>query len=218
MRLAALIFDLDGTLIDNEERDCEAFIRAFAEFGRPGLTPTDIKAMFGPSADGIIRLAIGDGWESCWDRYRHYYLEALTELDVFPGVLQLMGWAKDAEVRLGLVTGGGEGKARLTLGKLGIDCFGSFTRYGSPEGSVKRQSIEELVREWDLEPSTVGYVGDALGDMRIARDAGVVGLGAAWCSTADVGSLKEAGAAAVFTSPEDIRQWLLDGQGGVGHP
>ena len=37
--------------------------------------------------------------------------------------------------------------------------------YSKIEGPWKREAIEQVVREWDLQPAEVGYVGDIVYDM-----------------------------------------------------
>ena len=44
-------------------------------------------------------------------------------------------------------------------------------------------TLTELVSLWRLPGPAVAYLGDAPRDMEMARDAGVLPLGAAWCST-----------------------------------
>ena len=147
MRLDGLIFDLDGTLVDNLAGDCEAFIRAFAEHGHRGFTPADIVGMFGASSEGIIRGVVGDSWEGCWEAYCQYYESSLTELGPVPGVVELLDWARVAGLRTGLVTGGSERMARMTLRAVGLDRFGPSARFGSTGGSIKRQCIDEVLAE-----------------------------------------------------------------------
>lgn len=218
MRLDGLIFDLDGTLVDNLAGDCEAFIRAFAEFGHPGFTPADIVRMFGASSEGIIRSIAGSAWEGCWEAYRRYYQEELAKLGPAPGVIELMDWAREAGFRLGLVTGASESVAQMTLTALGIDRFGTSVRFGSVAGSIKRECIRDLLTVWEMEPHQPAYLGDGARDIEIAKDVGVIGVGAAWCSTTDPETLARAGAAAVFKKPDEVRAWLLDDEGRLGHP
>ncbi len=210
-RVDALIFDLDGTLTDNLEADCNAFIMAFADFGHPGLTQGHIVAMFGPSSEGIVQGVVGNDWQECWQAYQRHYTEELTWLKPAPGIIDLLDWAQSAGLRLGLVTGASKSLAIQTIQALDLTHFGSKAKYGSPDGSIKLQSIKEMVNEWGLQPARVAYVGDAPRDMQIAKDAGVTGLGAAWASTADPAALQAAGASAVFKAPDGLRAWVLPG-------
>ena len=63
MTLAAVLFDLDGTLVDTLPICYRAFRGALEGAGAPTMTDGDIHALFGPSEEGMLQRVLPNDWE-----------------------------------------------------------------------------------------------------------------------------------------------------------
>jgi|SRR2546421_9580904 len=63
MTLAAVLFDLDGTLVDTLPICYLAFRGALEGAGAPTMTDGDIHALFGPSEEGMLQRVLPNDWE-----------------------------------------------------------------------------------------------------------------------------------------------------------
>ena len=116
--------------------------------------------------------------------------------------------AASAGVRLGVVSGGSRRLVTLTLETL--DLHGRFADIlaNAVPAVPKRDHLTRMAEVWKLAPPRLAYVGDSPNDMTHALDAGMTPLGAAWARESRPGALRRAGAAAVFTHPAQLSEWL----------
>jgi phosphoglycolate phosphatase-like HAD superfamily hydrolase len=111
-------------------------------------------------------------------------------------------------LRLAVVTGKGPRSAAISLDHLALAKFFSLVDAGSPSGERKQASIAKVLARWGFPPKDVAYVGDMAVDMRAAKAAGVVALGAAWLPATLSAELRRAGAAEVFSDPQGLVAWV----------
>jgi len=207
--IAGVVFDVDGTLADTLPLIYDALNRVLEASGRATMADAEIRAMFGPSEEGIIAQLMGEEWEDPFEAFLAYYEERHPDyVRPFPGVHELLRWLGDQGARRGVVTGKGARTAEVTLRLLELERYFEVVEAGSPDGSRKPEALRRVVGRWGLPPARVAYVGDSANDMAAARSVGAVGLGAAWAGEATADVLRDAGASAVFPTPEDLHQWL----------
>jgi len=207
--IAGVVFDVDGTLADTLPLIYDALNRVLEATGMPVMPDAEIRAMFGPSEEGIIAELMGKEWEGPFEVFLTYYEERHPDyVRPFPGVHQLLLWLGEQRARRGVVTGKGARTAAVTLRLLGLADYFDVVEAGSPGGSRKPEALRRVMERWALAPANVAYVGDSANDMAAARAVGAVGLGAAWAGEATPVALRDAGATAVFLSPENLHEWL----------
>lgn len=210
MKLRGILFDMDGTLGDTLPICVQALQDTLARFTAVDYSEAEIYGMFGPTEEGVLMRRIP---APEFQPALHHYLERYTTLhqsaqEPFPGVIALLADLKRQGVRIGVVTGKGRGSAEISMQAMGLAPYIETLITGHPSGAEKPTSIRAALREWELPPETVAYVGDMPYDMQAAREAGVVPLGAAWAASATV---KDGdGAAKVFYRVADLARWLQD--------
>lgn len=208
MGLRALLLDLDGTLADTVPACVLAFQRAIELHGGPRLSAAQVRARFGPTETGVLESALPGAARGALATFlAEYAVELERGPGPFPGIPELLDELAARGVRLGLVTGKGPESTALTLERLGLAGRFEAVRTGSPRGLVKGQALAGLAREWDLDRDTAAYVGDFAVDVRAARDAGLLAVGAAWADGARGSELRAAGADVVFESVADLTGW-----------
>jgi phosphoglycolate phosphatase-like HAD superfamily hydrolase len=209
MPLRAVLFDLDGTLVDTLAICYLAFRHSVDQVGGPPLTDADIHALFGPSEDGMMQRVLPSGWQPALDIYFGEYARLLPTCPaIIPDLASALALLRDRRILTALVTGKSATTAMMSLCHFGIDKMFDAVETGSPNGVVKADAIRRLLDHWTIAPRAAAYVGDAAADMRAAHDAGVIAAGAAWAYGARADELQAARADMIFTETQSFVAWL----------
>jgi HAD superfamily hydrolase (TIGR01549 family) len=210
MPLRGIIFDLDGTLADTLPVCFAAFRRAFIETTGREYTDREIERMFGPTEEGAIRKVVPEAdWDAALNAFYDAYEQAHAPCRApFPGVEDLLRRLQAKGIRLAVVTGKGARSAAISMRHIGLTAYFDVVEAGSAEGPIKSQAIRKVLALWGQPAEEVAYVGDALSDVRSAREAGVIPLSAAWADTADYDRLEAMRPAATFRTVADLADWL----------
>ena len=121
---AAAVFDLDGTLIDSEERSREAWLRVFEARGLP--PDEELIRSFvgrrGKDMHGLLlaRLPDHDPAELMAATHEHFHGPDQPPLEPLPGAVRLVRSIAAAGIPLGLVTSAGRRYAEESLVDLGV--------------------------------------------------------------------------------------------------
>ena len=174
----ALIFDLDGTLIDSKLDLALAVNAALAELGRGALPHEQIFSYVGQGAPTLIARALGDGAteEDCLRGLeffiKYYSVHKLDHTVLYPGVRETL----DAltEMPMAVLTNKPVGASRGILRGLGVADHFRFV-YGGNSFERKKpdpMGIETILREFGAAPAQAMVVGDSEIDVQTARNAG----------------------------------------------
>jgi pyrophosphatase PpaX len=179
----AILFDLDGTLIDSIELIVRSFQHATtAHLGAP-LPREEIIPTIGRSlAKELERVAPGRG-AALLATYRTYMFANHDELvTVYPGVFDLLRTVRARGIATGIVTS----KARVSA----APSFARFLLDQEMDIIVTEDDTERhkpfpdpllhAARLLDVPAGDCWYIGDSTHDMEAARAAGMVAIGAAW--------------------------------------
>jgi len=187
-----------------------AFRRAVERVGGRHFADDEIRALFGPSEEGMLQRAMPARWQEGLAVLLEEYERHLPLCpQFFPSVTAALDALREQGIPLALVTGKGPHTTAMSLKHFALDQVFDVVETGSPQGVVKAAAIARVVDRWRLPAADIIYVGDAVADMLAAREAGVVAVGAAWAPTAIPRELESAGADRLFTSAEDFRAWVL---------
>ncbi|HET7342826.1 MAG TPA: HAD hydrolase-like protein [Methylomirabilota bacterium] len=211
MRVAGVIFDLDGTIADTFAICFATFRNALAAVAGPSLTDAEIQARFGPSEDGMFQRVVPQRWHEAFAAYLSEYERHLPQCAVFPGVTAALASLRERGVPRALVTGKARPTALMSLQAFGLAGAFEPVETGSPAGVVKAAAITRVIARWHVPPREVIYVGDAVADMRAAHEAGVVAVAAAWAPTASADELGALAPHALFTDAGEFAAWLARG-------
>lgn len=206
MRIQAVIFDMDGTLIDSIPAVVVALQETFRRFTGQDYSPEAIIGMFGPTEEGVIIPRVAPADADAAVRYYTERYEALHTAEPFPGVTGLLKRLHEHGIHTGIVTGKGPGSAEISMRVTGLDRYIETVATGSPNGSIKPLAIREMLAGWGVEPHRAAYVGDMPYDMQAAREAGVIPIGAGW---ADSATVTEDGGGQVFRSIAELENWIF---------
>ena len=182
--LRAVLFDLDGTLLDTVADIARALNCALSEQGLPQLPPAEVRTFIGRGVPVLIqralaRLGAGGDAGRLLERFHAHYerLSAQGELQarVFPGVAPGLAALHAAGVKLAVVTNKPARAARAVLRDAQLARWIDALVAGD-SGLAPKPHPEPLLRacaELGVAPQEALMVGDSRVDVLAARAAGV---------------------------------------------
>jgi len=202
----AVVFDLDGVLVDSFEVMREAFSIAYDEVVGVGEAPfAEYNRHLGRYFPDIMRI-MGLPLELEGPFVRESYRLAPL-VQVFPGIRELLGELHGRGVPLAVATGKAGERARALLGGLGlVDLFGVVI--GSDEVARPKPApdmVELAVSVLGARPEETVMVGDAVTDLHSARGAGVAAAAALWAGVDPAPLLRESPDVVLHSPAELLR-------------
>ncbi|MFE7927860.1 HAD-IA family hydrolase [Streptomyces sp. NPDC057456] len=214
---SAVIFDLDGVLVDSHEVMGRAFNVAYAEVVGDGPAPfAEYQRYQGLYFPEIMRvMGLPPQMEEPFVRESYRLADQVPVID---GIVDLLQTLRARGLGLAVATGKAGVRARSLLETLRIVEFFDHV-IGSDEVERPKPAPDIVLRALRLLDARAGetiMVGDAPADVHSARSAGVTSAGATW-ATVDEDGLLDAGPDLVLKSPADLLAWCPPAPvGGLG--
>lgn len=209
--IKAVLFDLDGTLVDSLADLAEAGNRAIAKFGCPPHLVGRYKYFVGDGIPKLIERILPESMRNetqmrkCLKAFFEYYsVHFADKTYAYEGMPQMVSLLHDNGVKVAVVSNKAQEMAELVVGKLYGDVFDLVLgkREGvaaKPDPSMLLLALEQL----GTEPQDCAFVGDSGMDMAAAVNAGAVPVGVLWgFRTAD--ELKANGARFLASNPSEL--------------
>ena len=216
MRYKAILFDLDGTLLDTLEDLATAANRALGTLGLPAH-PTD-----------AYRVFVGDGLRTLAERILPGEQRSAAQVDAlvvafereysrtwnertapYAGVPEMLDRLTGDGYRMSVLSNKPDAFTRLCVEQL-LPHWTFAPLYGQRPGVPKKPdpaAALAIAAELGLDPAEVLYLGDTATDMHTARAAGMAAVGVLWgFRTAD--ELRAAGARHLITHPGELAPLL----------
>jgi phosphoglycolate phosphatase len=210
--LKALLFDLDGTLIDSLADIASAMNRMLAERGLPACATDEIRRMVGDGMRQLVFRALPEDQrdkatvDACLAAYRaHYETLWQTATRPYAGIPELLEALRVRGFKLGVISN----KAHrftvpMTEHFFGHDGFevvlgqrDDVPRKPDPAGAM------EAAARLGVSPAECAYVGDSGIDMEFAANSGMIGIGVTW-GLRDIQELRSAGATHLVDTPAQV--------------
>jgi phosphoglycolate phosphatase len=188
MNIRAVVFDLDGTLIDTAPDLAHATNYVLARCGRRAVGLEEVRLMVGHGARALITrgFAVTGAPVEASELDRLYsefiaYYQANIAIDsqLFPGSVELLVRCRLAGLKLGVCTNKPESLSRKLIEAMGVDFY-----FGSVVGSdtlgifkPDARPYRETLRQLGVNGGASIFVGDSETDVLTARAAGVPVIG-----------------------------------------
>jgi len=187
MSVSAVLFDLDGTLVDSLADIGDSMNTVLAELGLPTHTPEVYRVLVGDGARALAQRALPQDAQGRLDdvlaRYKaHYDAHPVVKSRPYPGIVSMLEALVAQGVPLAVVTNkphdlAVEIVARLLPGVPFVAVLGQ--RDGVPHKPDPAGPLS-IARGLGIDPTTAIFVGDTDTDMRTANNAGMVAVGVLW--------------------------------------
>ncbi|MFP2933452.1 HAD family hydrolase, partial [Pyxidicoccus sp. 3LG] len=182
MQLRAVVFDLDGTLVDSLGDIADAMNHALAHHGLPVHPEPAYLRFVGEGVKELVRRAVPGGREDLLEpvlaTYRVHYDTHLFDRTVpYPGVTGVLAALAEEGVRLGVLSNKSDGFVKRLVERL-LPGVRFHAVYGERPGVPRKPdptAALALAAELGTPPGGCGFVGDTSTDMETARAAGMYG-------------------------------------------
>ncbi len=208
----AVLFDLDGTIIDSRVPFATSVNHTLRAHGQQPREPEELWSYLGPPTHEAFTELFGQDEllvDAAVATYRDHYAATSAETTlVYDGIPELLEYLHD-RVRLAVATSKMVTAAVMLLESLGLaDLFEVISgplpsAVNEPKAATVAQALAALGGR-----SSAVMVGDRLYDVLGARKHGVPTIGVLWGAGSER-ELREAGAAALVSRPNEIPP-LLD--------
>jgi phosphoglycolate phosphatase len=215
-RFRAVLFDLDGTLIDSAPDLAGAGNDMRAARGLPLLPLEHFRPMVGAGARGMVGRALGvapgePGFEALRDEFLQRYQARMTrETRVFPAVLCVLEVLERERMPWGIVTNKATRFSEPLVQSLGLTARAATLVCGdtTPHSKPHPAPLLEAARRMAYDADRCVYVGDDLRDVQAGRAAGMVTVAAAWGYLGEGEHIADWGADHVIDSPSQLLNLL----------
>ncbi|MEL1244449.1 HAD hydrolase-like protein [Flavobacterium sp. DGU11] len=209
-KLKAVIFDLDGTLANTLPLCISAFRQSIEPLAGRTISDAEIIATFGPSEEGTVMALAPHHFDKGVSDYLRIYEESHAMCPApFEGIIPVLDFLKEKDIRIAMVTGKGKVSADISLDKFGVAHYFELLETGMLQGPSKPKGIKSILDVWtDIAKDEVIYVGDAPSDITACRQVGIPIIAAAWAETAEPELLASLQPDELFYSVHDFAAWL----------
>jgi len=213
--MRALIFDLDGTLVDTVYAHVFAWQQALAEAGMaiPGwLIHRRIGMSGGLFTKAVARelgrdLSAADV-QALQRRHGELFAQLLPIRKPLPGAVELLRFLRETGIAFGIATSGRRPQINASLAVLGVGPETVVVERGEVARAKPEPDLFLACRQrLEVEVKDCYVVGDAVWDLLAARRAGMLSIGLLSGGYGE-DELSRAGAFQVYRDPADLRRSL----------
>ena len=216
MGYKAVLFDMDGTLLDTLEDLCDSTNHALRQMGYPPRGIGEIRRFIGNGAEKQIRRAVPEGTSEekimeTLAAFRAYYQDhCQIKTKVYDGLLDMLSEVKEKGVKMAVVSN----KPDAAVKKLNKEYFGDRLDYAiGPSDGVRCKPYpdmaEEALKALGVEKKDAVFVGDSEVDVQTGLNAGLDVIAVSWgFRSRDV--VIEAGASKIADDAGELAKFILE--------
>ncbi len=183
----AVLFDLDGTLLDTLEDLRDSTNYALSLWGYPERSLEEIRTFVGNGMRNLILRAVPDGLaagrqEQVLEEFREHYLaHCRVKTHPYQGILELLRYLKGHGIAMAIISN----KSDTAVKKLAQYYFADYidVAIGEREGIRKKpapDTVHEAMRILGVGRDQTVYIGDSDVDRATAENAGLACISVTW--------------------------------------
>jgi len=181
----AVVFDLDGTLVDTTALHIEATQAAHtAVFAAPASREMIIRSLGLPVSDSMAVISNGRGMtmELLQQFMSYYSAHERDGAQCFPDTFALLHRLEATKIPLALLSNKLKQWGRAEVQRLGLGTYFPTMVFmeDMPMPKPAGQAMQPIFRILKVHPERILFIGDGVSDIRCARDAGVSSGAALW--------------------------------------
>ena len=212
----AVVFDLDGTLLDTLEDLAASTNAALAQNGLPVRTLDEVRCFVGNGIGNLIARAVPEkgkehpAFQAVLDAFvAHYAQHSRDNTKPYDGIMEALDALEARGMRLAIVSN----KIDFAVKELSALYFGQRMLAAIGDDPSRRRkpapdSVFTALEQMNVRPEEVVYVGDSDVDVFTARNAGLPCCAVTWGFRSEE-SLISAGADVVAHTPQEMVSLIL---------
>jgi phosphoglycolate phosphatase len=216
MKYCAVLFDLDGTLLNTIDDIGNSMNTVLERCGFPEHRIDDYKYFVGEGIDTLVRRALPENHRDDATVTRcvsamieEYEMKATKNTRPYPGIPELLDALQSRGVRISILSNKPDGPTKSVVSSLFSAWKFDAVVGARPHVPLKPDPTAalEIAADMGISPKQFIYCGDTEIDMCMAQVARMYPVGALWgYRTAD--ELRSAGALALIDKPADLLDWV----------
>lgn len=206
----AILFDMDGTLLDTLEDLYYSTNAALAAYGFPRRTIEEVRRFVGNGLRNLMRQAVPDGeenphFEDCMKTFKeHYGVHLDDHTGPYPGILKML----QVLAAKGYVMGVVSNKPDFAVKDLAKRYFGAHILVAIGESEKVRRkpapdTVEQAARALGVSMEDCIYVGDSEVDLETAKNCRIPCISVSW-GFRERELLEELGAKEIADTTEEL--------------
>jgi phosphoglycolate phosphatase len=216
MNFKAVLFDLDGTLLDTLDDLADSMNAALSRMGHPCHPRESYRYFVG---DGVRKLALralpesnrdDESVKNCLDLMREEYGNRWSQKTrPYPGVVEMLESLCKQNVKLTVLSNKSDDFTRMAVSRYFPGISFSSVRGHRNDAPLKPNPAAaiDISKELGIEPDSFAYLGDTSIDMITAVKAGMCPVGALWGFRTEE-ELLEGGAKHLIENPKELCRML----------
>ena len=215
MKIAAVLFDLDGTLLNTLDDLCDSVNAVLLAHSFSPITKEATASYLGNGAGHLIHCALPSGISEEEEagilaEYKAYYAaHCRIKTAPFPGILEMLGHLQMKGIRMAVVSN----KPDPAVRELNATFFGDLLETAIGEKKEIRRkpapdTLLEAMRLLGADREECVYIGDTEVDLQTAANAGLRCICVAW-GFRSVEELRAAGAGTIVTNAYELERCIL---------
>lgn len=217
MKIKAVIFDLDGTLLNTLDDLADSVNCTMQKFGFPTRTIDEVRNFVGNGVGMLIKRSMPEGdeekFQECLSAFREDYSKNMRNKTApYDGIIDLIKSLREKGMKIAVVSNKFDGAVKELCDFYFKDLIDKPV--GESEKVRKKpapDSVLNVLECFNIEKHEAVYVGDSDVDMDTAKNAGVKSIGVTWgFRSAEL--LKEHGADYTVNKPCEILNLITEGE------
>ncbi|GBU08703.1 phosphoglycolate phosphatase [Bacteroidales bacterium] len=211
-KIKAIIFDLDGTLVDSLNDIANAMNHTLQQLGKPTHPIESYKDFVGKGLMNLVENCLPEqasnqaAIEKCFDLLiQEYSKNCLVETKLYPGIEELLNCLSKENIPLAILSNKADNLTKIIANdllkkwnfKMVVGASDKFPRKPCPEAAL------HIAQNLGISPKEIMFVGDTSVDMQTAGNAGMMAMGVTW-GFRDAKELMENGASAIIDKPMQL--------------
>jgi phosphoglycolate phosphatase len=187
MTLRAVLFDLDGTLVDSLDDLTEAVNYMLANFSRQPLSSSQVRRLVGKGARNLVQRALGMQSSADIEQGLELFLKfnaahIADKSRLYDGARQLLENLSHSGIRMAIISNKDAALSRLILETLAIDDFFEIICGGDTFAEMKPSPLPlmQVIGRFGIPSSQALMVGDSSNDIQAGKQAGIATIGCTW--------------------------------------
>jgi HAD superfamily hydrolase (TIGR01509 family) len=210
----AVLFDIDGTLVDSNYLHVQAWYRAFSD-ADVEVEAWRIHRSIGMDGSTLLKTLAGDADEDTRSRLKdlhsRYYKETVPLLRRLPGARELLEAVDGLGLQIVLATSAPEDELAILREVLASDKLVSAVTSSNDVDTAKPQPdiVDVALERAGVDADHAVFIGDTVWDVEACNRAGVPTI-AVLSGGVSRGELEKAGAQAVFEDTKELCEHIDD--------